>query len=60
MRPLPPDKQHGIIHKVRVTKANLDEIAKAFDLPKKAAKRLRPGRTIHLVREADDDEMKQD
>ncbi|HLJ06060.1 MAG TPA: hypothetical protein VKT26_07300 [Acetobacteraceae bacterium] len=60
MRPLPPDKQHGVIHKVRVTKANLDDIAKALELPAKAKKRLRAGRTVHFVREADDDEMKKD
>jgi hypothetical protein len=60
MRPLPPDKQHGVIHRVRVTKDNLDHIAAALDLPKKAKNRLRAGRTIHIVREADDDEMKQD
>lgn len=64
MRPLPTDlpqgKQHGVIKSVRVSKANLDDIAQSLKITGKAKKRLRPGDQVHLVREAADDEMKKD
>ena len=52
MRPLPHDKTHGIIHSVTVKKEDLDKVAQSLNIPASEKKRIRPGDTIHIVREA--------
>ena len=57
MRPLPPDKTHGIIHTVVAKHEDLDKIADALGIKGNDRKRLRAGE-IHIVREAKDTELK--
>ena len=58
MRPLPPQKTHGIIHTVTAKQEDLHKIANTLGIHGKDRERmLRPG-TIHIVREAADTELK--
>jgi hypothetical protein len=61
MRPLPPNKTHGIIHSVRVTKENASKIAKDLGIPEQVHRRLRDWEgEVHIVREAKEAEVKRD
>ncbi len=51
MRPLPPNKTHGIIHSVQVKKENINDLAKHLNIPEDRKKWLEEGE-VHLVREA--------
>lgn len=57
MRPLPPNKTHGIIHTVTAKPEDLGKIADALGIHGKDRERLvRPGK-IHIVREASENEL---
>jgi DNA-directed RNA polymerase subunit H (RpoH/RPB5) len=58
MRPLPPNKSHGIVHSHRVVKQeDIDAIAKQLNIPDNKKKLIRPGDEIHVVREQRNDEV---
>jgi len=56
VRPLPQNKTHGIVHSVKVSKAQADEIAKILHIPDNMKKWLESGE-VHLVREAKESEL---
>ncbi len=59
MRPLnpPSSKTHGIIHTVRVSRENLEQVADQLGIPEQAKQWIQPGHQLHIVREADESEL---
>jgi hypothetical protein len=51
MKPLPPNKEFGIVKQVRVTAQNKDDLAKSLGLNDHEKQRLVEGEHIHIVRE---------
>ena len=57
MRPLPNNKTHGIVHSVRVSKDQIEDLARHLNIPDGAKKWLSEGGEVHIVRKARESEL---
>lgn len=57
MRPLPPNKSHGIVHSHKVKQEDIDAIARHLGIPDSRKRLIHPGDEVHIVREQRDNEI---